>query len=89
MNAARASEDIHEKLEPAAFREIDGRELARQYVAHRSMMQAEALGPLPGHVGDNSPGPRSVAQDEEVPSPSRPAAFHQRFLAWFLGLWRA
>jgi hypothetical protein len=30
-------------LEPAPFREIDGHELARQYVAHRKFLESERL----------------------------------------------
>lgn len=46
---------------PVAFREIDGRELARQYVAHRELAKTEVLEeqidlPKPSRAGGNGLG---------------------------------
>lgn len=78
--------------EPATFREIDGRELARQYVAHRKLAEAETRG-LPVPALENSTGSETetpgVPAPLPAPLPAPPAGLHRRMLAWVFGLWRS
>ena len=85
-SSARPREDTHKTLEPAIFREIDGRELARQYVAHRSLMETESRVRLPGgHAHEDPARQPDEAQEQYIQSPS---VLHRRFLGWVLGFWR-
>lgn len=76
-------------LEPTTFREIDGRELARQYVAHRKLVEAESRGPLPVKAEDDPASREAETPSVPVPLPDAPAGLHRRVLAWVLGLGRS
>ena len=74
-------------LRPVRFREIDGRELARQYVAHRQLLKAEELArksaaarPI---LNDTVPGDEAPRLSPAPPSGGWMSQWRLRLLAPF------
>jgi hypothetical protein len=59
-------------IEPASFREIDGHELARQYVAHRKFRESERLARQSG-ADDDAPDRISLGSPDGDRRPSTAA----------------
>lgn len=86
---AAPEDDSHKTPGPAVFREIDGRELARQYVAHRKLIEAESLAHQPAKTQakahEDPVSGETKTKEDQAPAPP---TFHRRVLGWLLGLWR-
>ena len=75
--------DTETAVRPAAFREIDGGELARQYVNHRSLMGAE--------FSATAPDEREVlvGEDHVRPPARKPSGSIRSLSRWMRRLWQS
>lgn len=80
-----------QSLAPSSFREIDGQELARQYVAYRKLRESEALarqreaGELPSEAQIMG----VLKGERRVSGPIEPPAAHDSSGGWFSSLARS
>ena len=78
-------------LAPCSFREIDGQDLARQYVAHRKLRESEALarqreaGELPSEAEIMG----VLRAERRVPGPIEPLTEQDSSGGWFSSLARS
>jgi hypothetical protein len=74
--------DTETAVRPAAFREIDGGELARQYVNHRSLMGTESPATAPDEE-------KALVEEEYVrPLARTPSGSIRSLSRWMRRLWR-
>jgi hypothetical protein len=82
-----APETTHQglTLAPASFREIDGKVLARQYVAHRKFLESTAQAGKSGteEIITSGVRPHSLQGERRQNAVGQDAAS-----GWFSGLWR-
>lgn len=78
-------------LAPTSFREIDGQELARQYVAHRKLRDAEALARQreAGEMPSEAQIKGVLRGERRVPEPTNPYSGQDASGNWWSSLARS